>query len=212
MTSRESSVIQDVRVWGDYACFTRPETKAERVSYPILTPSAARNIMRAIMWKPEMEWRIREIWLLRPIQWFNIVRNEVISRITAPPRPGEIYYADDDRSQRSTLGLRKVAYLIRASVVIQPHASGASLFFSKYQEQLQKRLDQGACAWTPYLGCREFSADFGNRRQGEMPYPITRALGQMLHDIDYSDPENKVAHFFDANLVRGVMAVPELPF
>src|SRR5436190_5068478 len=100
-----------LKTWGDFACFTAPEMRVERVSYPVMTPSAARGILEAIFWKPEFSWRVHEIWVLNPIRYFSILRNEVQSK--ASPSRDRPYYADEDRTQRHTLGLREVAYLIR---------------------------------------------------------------------------------------------------
>src|SRR5438045_4027874 len=101
-----------VKVWGERACFTRPEMKVERVSYSVMTPSAARGVLEAIFWKPEFRWEVRDIWVLNPIRHFSLVRNEVNSKASIPGAGG--YFADEDRAQRHTLGLRDVAYLIRA--------------------------------------------------------------------------------------------------
>src|SRR5437773_1934793 len=111
----------EVKVWGDYACFTRPEMKVERVSYTVMTPSAARGVLEAIFWKPEFSWRVREIEVLKPIRYFSILRNEVQRR--ASGRSAEPFYADEDRTQRHTLGLRDVAYVIRADVAVRAHCS-----------------------------------------------------------------------------------------
>ncbi|MGH2484817.1 MAG: type I-C CRISPR-associated protein Cas5c, partial [Ktedonobacterales bacterium] len=115
----------ELKLWGDYACFTRPEMKVERVSYEVMTPSAARGVLEAIFWKPEFSWRIREIRVLKPIRFFSIRRNEVNSRtnLTAARQilAGERhYYADDDRTQRHTLGLRDVAYVLVADPMTRP--------------------------------------------------------------------------------------------
>src|SRR5690242_11774061 len=107
-----------VKVWGPYACFTRPEMKVERVTYSVMTPSAARGILEAIFWKPEFAWRVQEISVLKEIRLFSIVRNEVQSK--ASPRREEPFYADDDRTQRHTLALRDVAYVISADVAVRP--------------------------------------------------------------------------------------------
>ena len=109
----------EVKVWGDLACFTRPEFGTERVTYEVMTPSAARGVLEAIFWKPEMEWRVRELLVLNPIRRFSILRNEMNSvQTTSRARSGNPYYADEDRAQRHTLCLRDVAYVIRADIVL----------------------------------------------------------------------------------------------
>jgi CRISPR-associated protein Cas5d len=137
----------EVKVWGELACFTRPETKAERVSYPVMTPSAARGILEAIYWKPEFAWRVREIWVLKPIQYLSILRNEVNSRqseVSARKweKSGGGYLASEDRAQRHTLALRDVAYLIRADVVLKRHATENE---AAYRDQFRRRVQRGQC-------------------------------------------------------------------
>ncbi|HZV49526.1 MAG TPA: type I-C CRISPR-associated protein Cas5c [Candidatus Dormibacteraeota bacterium] len=201
----------EVRVWGELACFTRPEAKVERVSYPCPTPSAARGILEAIFWKPQFRWLVREIWVLRPIRFFSIVRNEVNSR--ASPRsarswaPGEAYYAEEDRAQRHTLALRDVDYLIRAEVEVKP---GVGDDPAKYRDQFRRRVRRGACAYAPYLGTRECVASFGPRRGDESPIPVDVDIGRMLFDLDYAaDGSGRgEPRFFEARLERGVLRVP----
>ena len=116
-----------VRVWGDFACFTRPEMKVERVTYPVPTPSAARGVLEAIFWKPEMQWRVEEIWVLKPVRYFSVLRNEVNKRTSDRSAAGWLAAgglggdsASDDRAQRHTLALRDVDYLIRAQIEVKP--------------------------------------------------------------------------------------------
>ena len=168
-----------VRVWGDFACFTRPEMKVERVSYPVMTPSAARGMLEAIFWKPEFSWRIQEIWVLRPIRYFSILRNEVNSR--ASPRAaaawqtaGGGYDAAADRAQRHTLGLRDVAYVIHAQVEVKV---GVDQDAAKFRDQFRRRVRAGRCYATPYLGCREFAAAFAEADPAEHPLDLTEDLG-----------------------------------
>ncbi len=203
-----------VCVWGDYACFTRPEMKVERVSYEVMTPSAARGILEAIFWKPEFSWRIREIGVFKPIRYFSLLRNEVNNRAsvaTARRRNVEGYYAEEDRAQRHTLCLRDVAYTIAADVVLRP---GVQDDEAKYRDQFQRRVKRGQCYITPYLGCREFSAHFGP----EFPEGIganlqrtTSELGRMLFDLDYAQDGSGRGKplFFEAELQGGIMRVPE---
>ncbi len=201
-------------VWGDYACFTRPEMKVERVSYEVMTPSAARGILEAIFWKPEFRWHIREIRVFKPIRYFSILRNEVNSRATiatARRRSEEGYYAEEDRSQRHTLCLRDVAYTISADVVVQP---GVQEDAAKYRDQFQRRVKRGQCYITPYLGCREFSAHFGPEFPDDIHanrQDITSSLGNILFDLDYVQDGSGRGQplFFAAELQHGVMHVPE---
>ncbi len=198
--------LLEVRVWGEWACFTRPEMKAERVSYPIITPSAARGMLEALFWKPEFQWRIHEIHLLNPIRTFSILRNEVNKKASID-RARSGYFADEDRAQRHTLGLRKVAYLIRAEVAVSPTVSEDA---AKYRDQFRRRVERGQCYTSPYLGCREFPACFGPPIPEEQPYPHTEDLGLMLFDLRY-DKQKGIATpvFFKASLAHGILQVPQ---
>jgi CRISPR-associated protein Cas5d len=202
-----------VEVCGDFACFTRPEMKVERVSYPIMTPSAARGVLEAIFWKPEFAWRVEEIAVLRDIRYFSILRNEVNSRASersarAWEKSGDGFFADDPkrREQRHTLALRDVAYRISARIELHPHATDD---IAKYRDQFRRRVDSGRCFATPYLGCREFSAAFGPPSD-RASIDLTDELGTMLHDIDYEPTGGRFTpRFFQARLDRGVLHVPE---
>jgi CRISPR-associated protein Cas5d len=201
-----------VRVWGDFACFTRPEMKVERVSYPIMTPSAARGVLEAIFWKPQFAWRVEEIRVLKPIQYFSILRNEVNSRASEKAavswrNNGGGYDASADRAQRHTLGLRKVDYVIRARVELKP---GVADDPAKFRDQFRRRVRDGRCFATPYLGCREFCASFGPVEEGQTPIDYTEDLGLMLLALDYADDGSGrgVPRFFNARLERGVLRVP----
>lgn len=202
-----------VKVWGERACFTRPEMKVERVSYPVLTPSAARGILEALLWKPQMRWRIEEIWVLAPIAYFSLLRNEVNSRASAAAaaswarRASGGYEASADRAQRHTLGLRNVAYVIRAQVELAP---GIDEDPAKYRDQFRRRVRDGRCFARPYLGCREFAADFAPPDGTEQPIARTEDLGLMLLDLDYAvDGSGRgQPRFFPARLERGVLRVP----
>ena len=210
----ETAVPLDVRVWGDWACFTRPEMKVERVTYPVMTPSAARGVLEAIFWKPEFRWRIQEIWVLAPIRYFSILRNEVNTRQSERAAAGWQrehggFEATADRSQRHTLCLRDVAYVIRAQVMLHPHADAEP---AKYRDQFRRRVDNGRCFAQPFLGCREFSAHFAPLDGNERPIDISDELGPMLHDIEYEPGRSGRGRprFFDAHLERGVLHVPPL--
>jgi len=209
----ESVSQLSVKVWGEFACFTRPELKVERVSYPVMTPSAARGVFEAIFWKPEIRWQIRSIEVLRPIRYFSILRNEVHSKaaVTAIRERrlrGDAYFADDDRAQRHTLALRDVAYVIRADIANAPHA--ADEHPAKFRDQFRRRVVRGQFHHPPYLGCREFAAFFGRPSSDDRPIPVTGDLGRMLLDLDYAaDGSGRgVPRFFEARLEDGVLVVP----
>lgn len=202
-----------VRVWGELACFTRPEMKVERVSYPVMTPTAARGVLEAIFWKPEFAWRVEEIRVLREIKYLSILRNEVNSRQSERSAAGWAraglggYDASADRAQRHTLALRDVSYVILANVELRPHATDDS---AKYRDQFRRRVAEGRCFATPYLGCREFSAGFGTASGAELPVDLNEDLGPMLLDLDYATDGSGHARprFFNARLEHGVLRVP----
>ncbi len=202
-----------VQVWGDLACFTRPEMKVERVSYEVMTPSAARGVLESIFWKPEMRWQIVSISVLRPIRTFSILRNEVTETISDKTvrkwmngTEEPLFLADENRAQRHTLALRDVAYRIDAQPVLRDHADQD---LAAYRDQFRRRVTRGQCYMRPYLGCREFAAGFGDP-DGAQPISFTGDLGQMLFDLRY-DPEEGRAEpvFFDARLEDGVLHVPQ---
>lgn len=204
-----------VRVWGDFACFTRPEMKVERVTYPVMTPSAARGVLEAIFWKPEFSWRIHEIRVLKPIEYFSILRNEVQSRASERAATGwrdrgglEGFDASADRAQRHTLGLRCVDYVIYADVTVKPNVAEDP---AKYRDQFRRRVERGSCFSRPYLGCREFAAEFAPLRGDEQPIARSEALGNMLLDLEYeSDGSGRgKPRFFQAQLEHGILRVPE---
>lgn len=203
---------------GPYACFTRPEMKVERVSYDVMTPSAARACFEAILWKPAIRWHVRKIEVLKPIRWINLRRNEVASvvstrNVEAAMKAGKGdlgLYIEEDRQQRAGLFLRDVAYRVHADLEFlrerDPEASPA-----KYHEMFERRASRGQCVNQPYLGCREFAAAFRLVSVPEAePAAIaeTRDLGFMLHDLDFSSPADPQPRFFRAQLTDGVVAVP----
>lgn len=201
-----------LKVWGELACFTRPDLKVERVSYPMMTPSAARGVLESLLWKPEMRWRVDEIWVLRQPRWFSILRNEVTSRASERvarewARHGGGYVASEDRAQRHTLALRDVAYVIRATPLPR---SGRSEDAAKYRDQFRRRVERGQCFHVPYLGTRECAASFGPVDGTERPIPWTEDLGRMLWDIAYATDGSGRGQpvFFDANIEAGVLRVP----
>lgn len=208
--------LLEVKVWGDLACFTRPEMKAERVSYPVMTPSAARGILEAIFWKPEFSWIVREIWVLNPVSYTPIMRNEVQTRQSYRTATGWAaagagnFVAPDDRTQRHTLALRDVGYVIRADMQLRADVPDN---IAKYRDQFRRRVARGQCFSMPYLGCREFSASFGPLDGNETPVAISDDLGGMLHGIDYDLTTQGAGtpSFFAARLDHGVLRVPPAP-
>lgn len=215
MTAPPMSPLE-VKLWGEFACFTRPEMKAERVSYPVMTPSAARGALESIFWKPEFRWRVEEIVVLNPIQYFSILRNEVNHRASDRTASGWMkagaggYFATEDRAQRHTLGIRDVAYIVRAQMVLR---EGTGDHPAKYRDQFRRRVSRGRCFATPYFGCREFAASFGPPDGTEQPIDLSDDLGTMLLDMRY-DPDGSgrgTPMFFQARLDRGVLSVPDIP-
>jgi CRISPR-associated protein Cas5d len=205
----------EVKVWGDFACFTRPEMKVERVSYPVMTPSAAKGVLEAIFWKPEFQWEVEEIWVLNPVRYFSIMRNEISLRQTKQIAEGWQkkvggYYATSDRVQRHTLALRDVSYIIKAHPVVKDEVEEDP---AKYRDQFRRRVKAGRCFATPYLGCREFSASFSETDGTETPQNINGELGSMLQCMDYlpDTPGHAMPRFFNAELKDGVMRVPKPP-
>lgn len=207
-----------VEVWGEYACFTRPEMKTERVSYDCMTPSAARGLLESIFWHPGLRYVIDRIHVCAPICFTNIRRNEVKDTISArrvktvmERGTGELYLAAPESiQQRAAMVLRDVHYVIDAHFDMTKNA-GPSDNPGKFQDIIKRRLERGQCYSMPYFGTREFSAHF--RRCTELPpcpeeLKGTRDLGWMLWDMDYSDPQNITPKFFRASLVDGVMTVP----
>lgn len=186
--------------------------KAERVSYPVMTPSAARGVLEAIFWKPEFQWQVREIWVLKAIRHYSIVRNEVNSKAVVSTARGWVvngggYFADEDRAQRHTLALRDVLYLIKGDVVLTPRANED---VAKYRDQFRRRVNRGQCHHRPYLGCREFAASFDSPDGTEQPIDLTDDLGRMLFDLDYmSDGSGRgIPRFFRARLEGGILRIP----
>lgn len=213
------SEIQNVqlKVWGNYACFTRPEMKVERVSYDVMTPSAARGILEAILWKPAMRWEVTRIEVLRPIRWASVRRNEVgkvasTRGLSAVHRAGDPIgiQVEDDRVQRAALLLRDVAYRIHARFHMTARA-GEEEHPIKFSEMFRRRVEKGQCFFQPYLGCREFSAFFAPIPESD-PEPALgpehdKDLGWMLLDFDYSG-DDVTPRFFRAALKDGCVEVP----
>jgi len=206
-----------LEVSGDFACFTRPEMKVERVSYDVITPSSARSIFEAILWKPAIRWHIHKIEVLQPIRWINVRRNEVGAVISArnvktAMKQGKgnlCLYIEDERQQRGGLFLRDVKYRLHASFEMTEKAGDGDTPV-KFSEMFERRATRGQCFNQPYLGCREFSAGFRLVDTDDEPEPISenRDLGWMLYDMDYSDAKDPKPLFFRAMLSNGVVDVP----
>jgi len=203
---------------GPWACFTRPEMKVERVSYDVMTPSAARACFEAILWKPAIRWHIRRIEVLKPIRWINLRRNEVASIVSTrnvetamKSGTGNLaLFIEDDRQQRAGLFLRDVAYRVHAEMEFIPERDPEASF-TKYQEMFERRAGKGQCVNQPYLGCREFAAAFRlvtDLSVEPPPIPETRDLGFMLYDLDFSKPYDPQPRIFRAKLQNGVIEVP----
>lgn len=207
-----------VRVRGPLACFTRPELKVERVSYPVITPSAARGILEAILWRPAIRWHIDCIHVLSDIRFVAFRRNEVNDKAPRPAArlvksggPAPCYFADTERhrAQRNTVALRDVDYLIEAHFTLTGRAH-ADDNVPKFVDMFTRRVAKGQHFHQPYLGCREFVAEVLPPEGAPPPIEETRDLGLMLWDIDYeSDPRRPI--FFAARLDEGGLHVPEDP-
>lgn len=201
-----------IEVWGNYACFSRPEMKTERVSYDVMTPSAARGLVEAIYWHPGLRYHIDKIYLLAPIRFTNIRRNEVKSTLLASAalsaaKGGRLpaLYTSQDIQQRAALVLQDVHYVIECHFDLTERAAPGDNA-GKFQDILRRRLTRGQCYHTPYFGCREFPASFREWPGGTVPtVPLTQDLGWTLYDLDYKDPQNIQPQFFRARLVNGVL-------
>lgn len=209
-----------LEVWGDWACFTRPALKVERVSYDVITPSAARAIFEAILFKRyAMRWQVTRIEVMNPIRTVNIRRNEVGA--TAGKSP---IYIEDKRQQKNSLILRDVRYRIYAKLVFIPvkdrpkeafsrHKPGDDENPMKYYQMFERRASQGQCFTQPYLGCREFAANWRwieETEHRELPLPEDRDLDIMLYDMDFDrNPTKPDTMFYRAKMKRGVIVVPD---
>lgn len=213
-----------LEVTGDYACFTRPEMKVERVSYDLITPSAARAVFESILWKPGLRWRIRRIDVLKPVRWISVRRNEVGAVVSSrnalaamnEGRGDMALYIEDERQQRAGLFLRDVAYRLHAD--LEMHSEEARSNPGKYIGMFERRATQGQCVNQPYLGCREFAASFrlvemvGSDKDWRVADGEPSAwqemnvdLGWMLYDLDFSDRTSPRPRFFRAHVRQGVM-------
>lgn len=202
-----------LEVSGRFACFTRPEMKVERVSYDLITPSAARSVFEAIFWKPQVRWHIRKIEVLKPLRWINLRRNEVgkvisSSNVQQAMNAGKgdlAIYIEEDRQQRASLFLRDVAYRLHADLEVLASNEPSQ----KYIEMFRRRAAKGQCVNQPYLGCREFAAAFRLVEElANEPAPeasVDGNLGWMLYDMDFSNPADPQPKWFRAQVERGVL-------
>mgnify|MGYP000274656901 FL=1 len=203
-----------VKVWGEYALFSRPEMKVERCSYDVITPSAARGILEAIYWHPGMKWVIDKIYVQKPVQFTSIRRNEVKSKISSnnvlPVYNGAdkpLYISTkSDIVQRASLLLRDVSYVIEAHFEMTEKAVESDNP-GKFKDIIMRRLKRGECYHTPYFGCREFPVNFClcEDEKIETAYSGEKDLGFMLYDMDFSDLDNIQPMFFRALMKDGVI-------
>lgn len=209
-----------VEVWGNYALFTRPEMKVERVSYDVMTPSAARGLLEAIYWHPGMKWIVSSIKVCAPIRFQNLRRNEVKETIkarnvrTVMERGKGLLYlaASENIQQRASMLLQDVHYVIEASFEMTENASPSDNH-GKFSDIIRRRLERGQCYHQPYFGCREFPAHFrACESVPECPAELMgeKDLGWMLYDMDYSDPNDIRPMFFRGVLRDGVLNIPPI--
>ena len=201
-----------LEVWGPYALFSRPEMHVERVSYDVPTPSAARGMVEAIYYHPGLQWHIRRIYVLNPIRFTNIRRNEVKGKILRDDvynaiQGGKVPFLATSQqiAQRAAMVLQDVHYVIEAEFTMTDRAAPGDNP-GKFQDIVTRRMTKGQCYHTPYFGCREFPAAFRAWQGGAIPSISTSCdLGFMLYDLDYSDPENITPTYFRAKLEHGVL-------
>lgn len=202
-----------LEVWGPYALFSRPELKVERYSYDLPTPSSARGIVEAVYFHPGLKWHIDRIYVLNPIRFVSVRRNEVASKISgrnvrqAAQGGGQPLYLASPQEivQRASLLLQDVHYVIEAHFDMTDKAAPSDNP-GKFQDIVKRRMERGQCYHTPYFGCREFPAYFQQWTGGSIPtIAESRDLGLMLYDFDYSDPQNITPTYFRAQLEHGVL-------
>jgi CRISPR-associated protein Cas5d len=211
-----------IRVWGDYACFTRPEMKVERVSYDVITPAAARGIIEAVYWKPSIKWIIDKIHVLNDIEFTNVRRNEVSKKISTrnvnqmmKENKGDLLYlsSNEDRQQRAALVLKNVDYVIESHFEFLPEKAGPEDTVEKHYNMALRRFRKGQHFHAPCLGNREFGANIALIEDGNIPHSkLTghRDLGWMLYDMAYSDPDDIQPIFFQAILHDGIIDLSQV--
>ncbi len=201
--------IVRVKVTGNYACFTRPDLKVERMTYPCMTPSAARGILDSILWKPEFQWYVRRIIVMNPIRFATIKRNEINSKQGRSP-----IVIEDKRAQRNSVVLRDVAYIIEASIYQKQVSErnkpekyiGRKGIDADNDGMFIRRIKKGQCWRRPYLGVREFSAEFMIPDGTEKPIQETIPVGSMLFDIFYNGNGKPEPLFFhDVAIRNGIL-------
>jgi CRISPR-associated protein Cas5d len=230
MRVSDEKMIVHLKAWGDFACFTRQLMSVERVSYDVITPSAARGLLEAILYKPQFRWFIRRIAVKKPIRRISFFRNEV-KHVLNPKHP-EPLMADEDRTQRHTLALRDVEYVIEAELVLTPLAGlprpdtseeHGEDTLAKYLAMFQRRAGKGQQFTQPYFGCREFPAHFALAGESDMLVPVgtnpDTDLGRMLYDVFDLDvardqkpgkvrKPNLCRTYFLASIQNGIMVIP----
>ena len=198
-----------MKVWGDGALFTRPEGKVERVSYPMMTPSAARGMLESVFWKPEFKYEVRSITALKLPKFQSMIRNEVESKASINKtfmKNPEDRYADDMRQLRHSLYLTDVAYIIDAEIHLLPTTDHP---IEKYESMFNRRVQKGQCFARPYLGTREFSAHFAPVTGKEKPIDWTEELGPMFFDYRYPQKSGMtIPYFFEARVEKGTLNIP----
>jgi len=217
----ERPPIVSLHVAGSLACFSRPEFSVERTSYPWITPSAARALFEAVMWKPRVRYEVREIHVLKPIRYIGLRRNEIAKGISTRGLTHESrILTDEQRQQRNTMALSEVAYVIRAELCLNHEVAPLDVDdnHGKFVGMFERRLAKGQHFHHPYLGCREFAADLRPPSGDEEPVPISMQHGLMLYDFrfptspdrhrDWRPREVPRPLYFDAQLVDGVVLVP----
>lgn len=208
------SRIVRVKVTGGFACFTRPDLKVERMTYPCMTPSAARGVLDSILWKPEFQWYVRKIIVLNPVRFFTIKRNEINAKQGRTP-----IIIEDKRAQRNSVILRDVAYIIEASIYQKQPSDrnkpekyiGRKGIDADHDGIFIRRIKKGQCWRRPYLGTREFSAEFMEPHGKEEPLKETIPIGSMLFDIFYNDNGKPEPIFFHDVAVRNGILNCEVP-
>lgn len=203
-----------IEVWGKDACFTRPEMKTERVSYDVITPSAARGVIESVYYHPGLKWKIDRIYVLEKIKFTNIRRNEVKNKLLASNAMSiangtsktPYLVTSDNIQQRAALMLQDVRYVIEAHFDMVPEKAAPTDNPGKFQDIVKRRLRRGQCYSQPYLGCRECTAHVRLWEGEDIPsIAETRDLGWMLYDMDYTDPQHIQPMFFRAQMVNGVI-------
>lgn len=208
--------IVRLKVAGDFACFTRPDLKVERMSYPCMTPSAARGVLESILWKPEFQWFVRRIIVLNPIKFVSIKRNEIKTRQGTKGEPIDINDVKNIRVQRNSIVLKEVAYIIEASVSVDEKLiektknTDKPITVKKYREMFLRRVERGQCWHQPYLGTREFAAEFSTPNENDLPLELTYPIGSMLYDMFYDNKGKATPVFFyNVAIMKGVIDCPE---